>query len=100
MGTGIHAQASGATPEPVALRPELPAVALFAVQFAAVFSGVGTVQSLVAEAALEAALVPFAARGEHFLRGVHGLLALGTFGTLGGLEGHVHRASGLLGGRE
>lgn len=74
----VHGQAAGATAETVALGSELAAVALFAEEVAAVLGGVGAVESLVTEAALEALSVPLGTGGEHLLGRVNGLAALGA----------------------
>lgn len=88
MCASVHAQASRATAEAVALGSELAAVALLAEELAAVFRGIGGVEMFVAESALEAGLVPLLTSGQHLLGGVHRLGALGALGTLGGFEGH------------
>jgi len=90
MCTGVRGQTASATSMPNALRPVLPGVALFAEQYTLMIGHVGTVQVLVAQIALEAAPMKLFSRGQHLLRGVHGLLAHGAFGALGGFERHVH----------
>lgn len=84
----VHGQAAGATAEAVALGTELPAVALLAEKLTTVLAGVGAVQPLVAETANEAVLVPLGTSGQHLLRSIDGLAALGALGLLDGLERH------------
>jgi len=85
----VHGQTSGATTEAVSLGSVLAAVALLAEDLAAVLADVGRVELLVAEAALEAGLVPLAASGQHLLGGVHRLAALGALGLHLGRERHL-----------
>lgn len=84
----VHGEAASAAAEPVALGPELPAVALLAEELTPVLAGVGAVQPLVAETAHEAGPVPLAASGQHLLGGIDRLAALGALGVFDRLERH------------
>ena len=78
----VHAETASAATESVSLRSEFPSVALLAEQLSTMLCRVRAVYSLVAEAALEAGLVPFLAGGQHFLRGVDRFAAFRAFGFL------------------
>ena len=78
MFTDVHGEGASAATEAVSLGTELAAIALLAPEGVVVGVDVGGVQSLVAEVALEADLVPLLATGEEFLSGVHGLVTLGA----------------------
>lgn len=67
----VHGEGSSAATEAVALWSEFAAVALLAEEVAAVLGGVRRVEPLVAEAALEALLVPLGTSGQHLLSSVH-----------------------------
>lgn len=84
----VHRQCAGSASEAVTLWSELAAVALLAEEVAAVLSGVGAVEPLVAEAALEALLVPLGAGGQHLLGRVDRLAALRALWLLWHFERH------------
>ncbi len=88
VGAGVHAQATSAAAETVALGTKLAAVALLAVHAALVLGDRGRLEHLLAQAACEAHLVPLLAGTEDLLSGVHGLLALGAANNLRWLEWH------------
>ena len=78
MFTDVHGEGTSAATEAVSLGSELAAVALLAPQGLLMGVDVDGVQSLVAQVALEAHLVPLVASGEELFGGVHGLVTLGT----------------------
>jgi len=98
MSSGVCAETSGASPEPVALGPELAAVAGLAVENSLVAVLVRRVQHLVAHAALEALLMKRQLPDRPSLGCVYGLAASRALDLLGGLEGHCD--DGRVGGAE
>lgn len=88
MGSGVHAQAGGASAEAVSLGSELPAVAGFAVKDVLVHVGIGGIQHLVAHTAFVALLVEGDVAHHSGLSMVDGLAALWALGVFGSLEGH------------
>lgn len=93
LGSAVHGQTSSSAAESVSLGTEFPSVALFAIDLSLMFGAVRAVQSLLAEAAVEAGLVPLAPSGDHLLRCVHRLPALRALSTLWSFE--RHRGTGL-----
>lgn len=91
----VHCERARAATKSVTLWSELAAIALLAEEVATVLGCVRAVQPLVAEAALEALLVPLGARGEHLLGGIHRLAALGTLWLLWHFE-RRHDDSGCV----
>ena len=71
LGSAVHREAASAATEAVALRTELPAVTLFAVDLPLMLGAVRAVQPLLAESAVEAGLVPLGSSGDHLLRRIH-----------------------------
>jgi len=92
MFTSVHVHGSSTSAAaPHTLRAMDSTVTLFAEQFHSVVSYTVAVQGFFAKTALEArALVVRISSGQEFLGLVYGLAALGTLGTLDGLERHVH----------
>lgn len=85
----VHAQTASTTAETVALRTIFATIALLAEQFTFVFGGIGGIQTLMAESAFEATLVPFLAGSQHFFGGIDRFVALRAFWTFRSFERHV-----------
>ncbi|GMR41857.1 hypothetical protein PMAYCL1PPCAC_12052, partial [Pristionchus mayeri] len=62
----VHGESTRSQSEPYSLRPELPSMALLAVQLVLVGSTCDRVKHLVAHTALEAHLVPLVSACAHF----------------------------------
>jgi len=98
MGACVHAQSAGTATEAVAFRSELAGVTHPAEQFTLVLVGVGRVQHLVAQVALEALLVEFQSCGHAFLGGVHRFGAFGALGDFNWYERHLRFFFSFLSG--
>lgn len=85
----IHRQAARASTETDSFRTKFSSVTLPAVNFSFVLSGTGRVESLQAEAAIEADFMPFLAASENLLGVVNHFGALRAPGLLHcGMERH------------
>lgn len=88
VSTSVHTETSSSTAKSVAFGSEFATVTLFTVNFSLMFSAVGRIKSLFAEATTETGLVPFVASSDHFFSCIHRLAAFGAFWTFGRLEWH------------
>jgi len=89
MGTGVHAEGTGTAAEAVTFGSELAGVAHAAEQLVLVLVGVGRVQHLVAQVALEALFVKFQSTSNALFGGVHRFAALGALGVISRYVRHL-----------